>query len=368
MRPASGLTSQSGGAVSVAEAYRYCQRLAQTHYENFTVGSWLVPADKRRHMYAVYAYCRFVDDLGDEASPGDAQPSPPSTPGGQGSGEGYRPNQTATVADHRLALLDWWEDELRACYSGASGPPHQGTPTHPVTVALQETIREFQIPQEPFLKLIEANRMDQRIQRHPTYADLLHYCDHSANPVGHLVLYLFGYRDAQRQRLADCTCTALQLTNFWQDVARDYAMGRMYLPQEDLARFGYTETELTRGVVNRNFRRLMSFEVERAMELFREGAALVNTLDGSVKLDVALFTRGGVAVLDAIRRQDYDVLTARPRLSRAHKAGLCLSTWLTWKLGLGFGLPSRRASGPPHRAPSPLTGEGRDGGDVPSGE
>ena len=316
---------------SVAEAYRYCQRLAHTHYENFTVGSWLVPADKRRHIYAAYAYCRFVDDLGDEASPDSTPPEGRLTPS-SARGEGYSDDQTLAVADHRLALLDWWEDELRACYSG--------TPTHPVTVALQETIRAYQLPPEPFLKLIEANRMDQRILRHPTYADLLHYCDHSANPVGRLFLHLFGYRDAERQRLSDCTCTALQLTNFWQDVARDYAKGRIYLPQEDLVRFSYTEEELSRGVVNRNFRQLLSFQVERAMELFREGAALVNTLDGAVKLDVALFTRGGVAVLDAIRRQDYDVLTTRPKLSRGRKAGLFASTWLTWKLGLGMGLPA----------------------------
>jgi squalene synthase HpnC len=304
--------------------------LAHTHYENFTVGSCLVPADKRRHIYAAYAYCRFVDDLGDEASPDSTPPEGRLTPS-SARGEGHSDDQTLAVADHRLALLDWWEDELRACYSG--------TPTHPVTVALQETIRAFQLPPEPFLKLIEANRMDQRVNRYASYADLLHYCDHSANPVGRLFLYLFGYRDAERQQLADHTCTALQLTNFWQDVARDFQKGRVYLPQEDLDRFGYTEEELARGQVNENFRQLLSFQVARARRLFGEGADLVDTLDGAVKLDVALFTRGGVAVLDTIRRQDYDVLTARPSLSRRRKAGLFASTWLTWKLGLGLGLP-----------------------------
>jgi squalene synthase HpnC len=288
-----------------------------------------------------------VDDLGDEAVPGGAAlQSNQSNQSGQ-SGQSGTPDTTSLlsppedfkledfdgdVGAYRLALLDIWQSELETCYAG--------TPEHPVMVALQETIQTFDLPPEPFLKLIEANRMDQRRQRYPTYADLLHYCDHSANPVGHLFLYLFGYRDEERQRLADATCTALQLTNFWQDVARDYAKGRIYLPQEDLVRFSYTEEELSRGVVNRNFRQLLSFQVERAMELFREGAALVNTLDGAVKLDVALFTRGGVAVLDAIRRQDYDVLTARPKLSRGRKAGLFASTWLTWKLGLGMGLPA----------------------------
>ena len=250
-------------------------------------------------------------------------------------------------ATYRLALLDWWQGELEACYSG--------TPTHPVMVALKETSQTFDIPPTPFLKLIEANRMDQRIKRHPTYTGLLHYCDHSANPVGHLFLYLFGYRDQERQRLADATCTALQLTNFWQDVARDYQKGRIYLPQEDMERFGYSEAELAQGVVNDSFRRLLAFEVDRAMGLFREGAALVSMLKGPVKLDVALFTRGGVAVLDAIRRQDYDVLTKRPALSRARKAALFTSTWLAGNLGLGMGLPrhsrEKAASKPEPRTP-----------------
>jgi squalene synthase HpnC len=234
---------------------------------------------------------------------------------------------------HRLALLNWWQKELEACYSGS--------PTHPVMVALKETIHRFDIPPQPFLKLIEANRMDQRIRRYPTYHDLLHYCDHSANPVGHLFLYLFGYRDEKLQELSDSTCTALQLTNFWQDVARDYAKGRVYLPQEDLEQFGYTEAELAQGAVNRSFRDLLAFEVSRTRELFARGAQLDDLLDGPMKLDVALFTRGGVTVLNAIRRQNYDVLSARPSLTRTRKATLFLSTWLTWRLGLGpcLGLP-----------------------------
>jgi squalene synthase HpnC len=208
-------------------------------------------------------------------------------------------------------------------------------------VALQDTIQTFDIPREPFLKLIEANRMDQRIRHHFTYATLLQYCDHSANPVGHLFLYLFGYRDPERQRLADCTCTALQLTNFWQDVARDYRKGRIYLPAEDMAHFGYTEEELAQGTVNGQFRQLMAFEVDRAMALFRQGAALVDTLKGIIKVDVVLFTRGGMAVLKAIQGQGYDVLSSRPSLSRGSKAGILLSTWVAWKLGrdLRRGLP-----------------------------
>lgn len=311
------------------EAYRYCQRLAQTHYENFTVGSLLLPKEKRRHVYAIYAYCRSVDDLGDEATLQDV-------PGGEDEwpSEDIRPdNQFA----HRLALLDWWQKELEACYSGA--------PTHPVMVALKETVHSFEIPDKPFLKLIEANRMDQRVQRYATYNDLLNYCDHSANPVGHLFLYLFGYREEQRQALSDDTCTALQLANFWQDVSRDYAKGRVYLLQEDLEQYGYTEAELAQGVFNDSFRQLLAFEVDRTREMFARGAQLVDLLDGPAKLDVALFTRGGVAILDAIRRQNYDVLKARPFLTRTKKAGLFLSTWLGWKLGLGMGLPTPQARG-----------------------
>ena len=312
---------------NVAASRQYCQRLSRTHYENFTVGSRLIPRDKLQHIYAIYAYCRTVDDLGDEAAVASGGATPGLDTTSLLAARLPAPPQGSAGDDraYRLALLDLWETELESCYSGA--------PTHPVMVALRETIESFDLPREPFLKLIEANRMDQRIQRYPAYQDLLHYCDHSANPVGHLFLYLFGCRDAERQRLADATCTALQLTNFWQDVARDYRKGRIYLPLEDLERFGYTEEELGRGEITPAFRQLLAFEVERAMELFRQGAPLVATLDGVARLDVALFTRGGVAVLEAIRKQRYDVLTSRPSLSRPRKAGLFLSTWLGWKLG-----------------------------------
>jgi len=273
-------------ACSLDEAFAYCRRVALGHYENFTVASWLLPRQLRPHMYVIYAYCRGVDDLGDEAR-GD-----------------------------RLALLDEWEAELRRAY--------QGQARHPVFVALAHTVRQFDIPPEPFLKLVEANRMDQRRHRYPTYADLLHYCEHSANPVGHLVLYLFGYRDRERQRLSDATCTGLQLANFWQDVARDLEMGRIYIPLEDMSAFGYSEEDLLARVCDDRFRRLMAFEVRRARELFAEGLKLVDLVAGRLKLDVKLFNLGGLAVLDAIEDIDYDVLHRRPTLSRARKALLAL--------------------------------------------
>jgi squalene synthase HpnC len=270
----------------IQEAYAYCERLAKTHYENFSVGTWFLPKRLRPPMYSVYGFCRHTDDLGDEAE-GD-----------------------------RLALLDQWEEDLRRCESGS--------PEHPILRALQQSMRERHIPLDPFLKLIEANRMDQRIKRHPTYADLLHYCEHSANPVGRMVLYLFGYGDDERQRLSDATCTALQFANFWQDIRRDYAAGRIYLPLEDMERFGYSEDDLQNNVVNKNLRELMAFEVDRARALFREGARLVELVDGELRIDLRLFTLGGTSVLDAIERQDYDVLSKRPVVSKGRKLGLTL--------------------------------------------
>ena len=290
----SNVQTDDSAAVSVEQAYEQCAALAKSHYENFTVVSRFLPREVRRHLYAIYAFCRTVDDLGDEHS-GD-----------------------------RLAALDDWEQDLRKCYDSE--------PAHPYLKALQHTIREFDIPSEPFLRLVEANRMDQGSNRFESYDDLDFYCQHSANPVGRLVLYVFGYGDEFRQRLSDATCTALQLANFWQDVARDHAMGRIYIPLEDMRRFGYSEEELDRGVVNGAFRSLMAFEVERARALFAEGEKLIDTLDGPFKLDVALFTKGGSKVLDMIEQRGFDVLSSRPALSRFSKFRLMLGTFLRLKL------------------------------------
>lgn len=278
------MTQAAAAPAILAEAYARCEGMTRSHYENFTVGSWFLPQRLRRSMYAVYGFCRHTDDLGDEA-PGD-----------------------------RLALLDAWERDFRRCMNG--------TPEHPILIALQDTMRRHDMPAEHFLKLIEANRMDQRNTRYPTYADVLHYCEHSANPVGRMVLSVFGYNDAERQRLSDATCTALQLANFWQDVGRDLALGRIYIPLEDFAKFGYTPEELAAGVVNQAHRDLMRFEVERARELFQKGAPLVKMTDPALRIDLRLFTQGGLSILDAIRAQGYDTLTRRPTVSRARKLRL----------------------------------------------
>lgn len=259
-------------------------RLAKEHYENFTVGSLLLPKALRHHMRLLYAYCRYVDDLGDEA-----------------------------VGD-RLHLLDTFEQDVQRCFDG--------TPEHPLLQALQPTIREFRLPKEPFLKLIEANRMDQSVTRYATFDELQFYCEHSANPVGHLVLALFGYTDRRRKELADATCTALQLVNFWQDVAEDYARGRIYIPQEDMQAFGVTEEMIKRSDATPEFRALLAFECERAETLFRRGLPLCDMVEGVARLDIRLFSYGGLAVLDGLRACDYDVFNRRPIVSKWRKARL----------------------------------------------
>ncbi len=282
------LSHASAKPPSLVESYAYCADLARSHYENFTVISRFTPRQHRPALEAVYAFCRHTDDLGDEAE-GD-----------------------------RLALLDEWDAELDLAYNGE--------PTHPIMVALQDTIRRAQIPEEPFRKLIEANRMDQGSGRFETYADVLHYCDHSANPVGRMVLHVLGEASDENVRLSDATCTALQLANFWQDVARDYAMGRIYIPLEDIRAFGCAEEQIANGVADRAFRDLMRSEVDRAQALFEEGLPLATRLSGRARLAIALFSKGGMRVLDAIRKQDYDVLSRRPVVTRSRKLWLILAT------------------------------------------
>ncbi|MGO9077286.1 MAG: squalene synthase HpnC [Terriglobales bacterium] len=273
-------------APSEAEAREYCRRLARSQYENFSVASWFLPERLRQHFFNVYAYCRISDDLGDEV--GDTTAS--------------------------LQLLDQWETELNACYGGH--------PRHPVFVALAETVREFEIPKHEFAGLLTAFRQDQSISRYPTFSDLLGYCRYSANPVGHLVLYLCGYRDAERQLLSDYTCTALQLANFWQDVSADFARGRIYLPLEDLRRFGVSEEVLRDGENTAAFRAMMQFEVERAREWFAQGLPLSAKVERALATDIELFSRGGLEILNAIERQNYAVLGRRPAISKTRKLAL----------------------------------------------
>jgi squalene synthase HpnC len=254
-------------------------------------------------MHALYGFARGVDDIGDEA-PGD-----------------------------RLARLDWWEAHLRAAFGGGGAPPGNRPAAF---IALEQTARELDLPLEPFLRLIEANRRDQRVKRYRSFPELLEYCTYSADPVGRLVLAVFGYRDESLYPFSDATCTALQLANFWQDVARDFDMDRIYIPGEDMERFGVTEDTLEGGQATPAFRELLRFEVERTRDLFDRGRPLINEVDGRFRIDLLLFTRGGEAVLDAIEAQDFDVLTNRPVISGAKKAGLLISSTFAYLTGTGF--------------------------------
>ncbi len=280
-------------APSLDDARAYCERLARSHYENFSVATWFLPKRLRKHFFSVYAYCRISDDLGDEV--GDRQLS--------------------------RALLDVWQRELDGLYAFLADSTFPA-PRHPVFVALAETVRDCEIPHHEFSDLLVAFRQDQTVTRYETFNDLLGYCRNSANPVGHLVLYLCGYRDAERQQLSDYTCTALQLANFWQDVSVDYEKGRIYLPLESLRRFGVREADIPGRRFTPEFRELMRFEVNRAREWFDRGLPLVRMVDKELALDIELFTRGGQAILNAIEKQDYNVLANRPVVSKSRKAGL----------------------------------------------
>ncbi len=271
---------------SLVEAQEYCRRLARTHYENFSVATWFLPQRLRQHFCNVYAYCRISDDLGDEV--GD-------------------PNAS-------LHLLDQWQEELDGCYAGS--------PLHPVFVALAETVRKFDIPKQPFADLLKAFRQDQIVTRYPTFEDLLGYCCYSANPVGHLVLYLCSYRDAERQALSNFTCTALQLANFWQDVSVDWNKGRIYLPLEDLQRYDISEDDLASARNTTAFCEMMRFQVQRAREWFRQGSPLIGQVKRDLAIDIELFSRGGQEILNAIERQRYAVLGRRPSISKSRKLAL----------------------------------------------
>ena len=294
-------------APSLDEARAWCKRLAETHYENFHVASWFLPKKLRPHFHAIYAYCRVSDDLGDET--------------------GNR--------EQSLALLDQWSEELDACYEGKS--------RHPVFVALAETIRSCSIPKEPFADLLRAFKQDQTVTRFRDADEVLAYCRYSANPVGRLVLYVCGYTDAERFHLSDATCTALQLANFWQDVASDYQQrGRIYFPQDAMHRFGVTEATIAAGVPTPEFRALMIDQIAWARSLFNEGLPLIGMVDSDLALDLDLFSRGGLEILNAIEARNYDVLSARPAISKSTKISLALRA-ISGKLLPGLRLKGKAA-------------------------
>lgn len=286
------------------EARAYCAALARSHYENFTVVSAFFPKSKRQDMFNVYAFCRYSDDLGDEDM-------------GQGD---------------RVEALDQWDEEIDRMFAGE--------PRHPILVALRETCTRYGIPGKLLHDLVAAFRMDQTQTRWPTFADLRHYCRHSADPVGRLVLHVFEEAREETFLLSDETCTGLQLANFWQDVRPDLLeRDRIYIPLEDLQRFALTEAGLRDAVAagapaagRARWRALMQFEVERARGYFERGFALLPLVRPELRIDLELFGRGGLAILDAIERQDFEVLARRPRLSKGKKAWLVLKALLKLKL------------------------------------
>src|SRR5579871_3246927 len=267
-------------------AQEYTRWLATHHYENFKVDSWLLPKELHQHFYNLYAYCRWADDLGDEV------PDPLRA----------------------LQLLDWWERELDACY--------EGKPLHPVFIALRKTVMAKSIPKQPFADLLKAFRQDQTVKRYETWDAMIGYCAYSANPVGRLVLYLCGYRDAERQRLSDATCTALQLANFWQDVSRDLEKGRIYIPLDIAASHEVSEADIVARHFTPGYVTLMKELIARTRVLFNEGLPLAKIVDARLSIDLEMFSRGGLAVLEAIEGSGYNTLQHRPSIGKAQQAGL----------------------------------------------
>jgi len=275
---------------SHGESEQYTHWLATHHYENFHVVSFLLPRRLHQDFYNVYSYCRWADDLGDEI--GNTEES--------------------------LGLLGWWSGELDRMYAGEA--------RHPVFVALRGTVEKYGIPKQPFSDLVRAFIQDQTVTRYQDWAGVLDYCVYSANPVGRLVLYLCGYSDAERQRLSDATCTGLQLANFWQDVTVDQGKDRVYLPLDLLAKHHYTVEEMFAHKFDRRFRSVMHEAVDKTREFFLTGLPLARMVDKRLSIDLELFSRGGMRVLDKIRQQDYDVLSRRPSISKVERAGLLLGT------------------------------------------
>lgn len=272
---------------TIKESFDFCECLARSHYENFPVGSLLIPRAKRPYIWSIYAFARIADDIADEGT------LPPEA---------------------RLQELDKWKQHLNACYSG--------NPRHPVFVALAETARVCAIPHQLFADLLTAFRMDVLQTRYATFDDLLFYCRHSANPVGRLVLQVFGAATERAVLLSDLICTALQLTNFWQDLAVDWKKGRLYLPLEDIHRFGYTEEDLQASIIDDRFRGLMAFEVDRTRRMFHDGRPLLEEVGGRLGFELHLTWHGGMKILEKIEQREYDVLHGRPAISTRDKISI----------------------------------------------
>ena len=291
--------TSSPSLMSLTEARAYCEQLATSHYENFSVLTSLTPKPSRPHFAAVYAFCRWSDDLGDEV------------------GDRARSRE----------LLAWWDRQLQAMYAGEA--------SHPILIALADTVKTYEIPIDPFRALISAFAQDQDVLEYPSYEQLHDYCTLSADPVGRLVLYLCNAYSPRNAQLSDLTCTGLQLANFWQDVSRDLDIGRIYLPADDRQRFGLDDQSLRDKRFTNEYRELLRFEVLRARNLLLEGRELLRQLHGRFRLTIDVFNRGGLAILDAIERAEFDTLSHRPQVSKTQKIGIMVDGLLRKPISRG---------------------------------
>jgi squalene synthase HpnC len=272
---------------SVDEAYAYCSRLARSHYENFPVGSILIPKNLRKHFHAIYAFARAADDFADE-----------------GYSAGFSQQE-------RLAWLAEWHQMLKEAF--------QRRAAHPIFIALAETAAAFELPISLFEDLLSAFSQDVTTRRYRSFDDLLDYCRRSANPIGRLILLLFGYKDERLHKLSDHICTGLQLANHWQDIGIDLDKDRVYLPQQDLARFGLSVAELKQRRATDSFKRLMQYEVELAREHFARGRALCLCVGGRLGLELRAVWLAGMRILESIEENNYDVFHRRPVITAADK-------------------------------------------------
>jgi hydroxysqualene synthase len=283
------------GQCSVDEAFAYCERMARDHYENFPVGSLLIPRDRRRHVYSIYAFARTADDFADE---------------------GYGVGEAGLDEAGRLAALADWERNLEASYRGEA--------SHPVFIALAETAKDLRLPVELFRDLISAFKQDVTKRRYANFDEVLDYCARSANPVGRLILLLFGYHEERLHKLSDSICTGLQLANFWQDVSIDIRKDRVYLPQDEMAEFGVRVDDLREGRSSDRTAALLRLQVERTRRLFEDGRSLPGMVNGRLAFELRLTWLGGMRILRRIEEQGYNTLRARPVITRWDKIVLLL--------------------------------------------
>lgn len=277
-----------------SDSFNYCSKIALEHYENFPVGSWLIPREKRKYVHAIYAFARTADDFADEARYGE---------------------------DERALLLADWEKRLDECLIG--------NPLHPVFISVKEAIEKFHIPEALLRDLITAFKMDTVNKRYMSKSDILNYCHYSANPVGRIILCLFEYRDPELHRLSDFICTALQLTNFWQDIAKDLEKDRIYIPLKDMDRVGYTVSDLKSHTLNDSFRDLLSSEIEFTRDLFNKGRPLCTSVRKGLSIELRAIWSGGMKILDKIEHNGYDIFNNRPVITTMDKIKILLRALTT---------------------------------------